>query len=93
MEKFQKLMEKTMIPFSSKLAASKYLKAVSGGFSALLAIVMVGAIASLLEGLNIPAYQTVLTNMGLKTMIGWVSTYTTGMIALYCRIFNWKELG
>ena len=44
---------------------------------------MVGAIASLLSGLNIEAYQTFITNIGLKPVISMVSTYTTNMIALY----------
>ncbi len=92
MEKFQKLMERTLIPVSSKLAANKYLKAVSGGFSALLVVVLVGAIASLLAGLNIPAYQTFLTNTGLKVMIGWITTYTTNMIALYAVFVIGKSL-
>lgn len=92
MEKFQKIMEKTLIPVASKLSASKYLRAISSGFSGLLPIIMVGAIASLLSGLNITAYQNFLTNTGLKTLIGWVSSYTTGMIALYAVFLIGKSL-
>ncbi|MBF4694460.1 PTS sugar transporter subunit IIC [Fusibacter ferrireducens] len=92
MEKFQRIMERSLIPVATKLASNKYLKAVSGGFSALLVIVMVGAIASLLAGLNIPAYQAILISTGLKGMIGWISTYTTGMIALYAVFLIGKSL-
>ena len=48
MEKFQAAMEKSLIPVANKLSASKILRAISRGFSALLPIIMVGAIASLL---------------------------------------------
>lgn len=83
MDKFQAAMEKTLIPFANKLSASKILRAISGGFSALLPIVMVGAIASLLSGLNIEAYQNFITAIGLKPLILMVTTYTTNMMALY----------
>lgn len=83
MDKFQAAMEKTLIPFANKLSASKILRAISGGFSALLPIIMVGAIASLLSGLNIEAYQNLITAIGLKPIIAYVSNYTTNMIALY----------
>lgn len=53
MEKFQALMEKTLVPFATKLSNNKVLKAISGGFGMLLPIIMVGAIASLLAGLSI----------------------------------------
>ncbi|MCD7806348.1 MAG: PTS transporter subunit EIIC [Lachnospiraceae bacterium] len=83
MEKFQAAMEKTLIPVANKLSANKVLRAISSGFSALLPIIMVGAIASLLSGLNIEAYQNLITSIGLKTVVSYVSTYTTNMIALY----------
>lgn len=83
MEKFQAAMEKTLIPVANKLSANKVLRAISRGFSALLPIIMVGAIASLLSGLNIDAYQNLITSTGLKPVISLVSTYTTNMIALY----------
>ena len=83
MDKFQAAMEKTLIPLANKLSASRILRAISGGFSALLPIIMVGAIASLLSGLNIEVYQNLITSIGLKPIITYVTTYTTNMIALY----------
>ena len=38
MEKFQALMEKTLVPFATKLSNNKVLKAISGGFGMLLPI-------------------------------------------------------
>lgn len=83
MEKFQKSMEKFLIPIATKLSGSKILRAISGGFSGLLPIIMVGAIASLLSGLSIAPYQNFITDTGIKTVISWVTTYTTNMVALY----------
>lgn len=83
MHKFQAGMEKVLIPVANRLSMNKILRAISGGFSALLPIIMVGAIASLLAGLNIQAYQDFITSTGLKVVIGYVSSYTTHMIALY----------
>lgn len=83
LEKFQTAMEKTLIPFANKLSQNKVLKAISGGFSALLPIIMVGAIASLLSGLNIEVYQNFITSIGLKTIVSYISAYTTNMMAIY----------
>jgi PTS system cellobiose-specific IIC component len=83
MEKLQKAMEKTLIPVANRLSSSKVLRAISSGFSMLLPVIMVGAIASLLAGLSIAPYQSFITAIGLKPLIGMVATYTTNMIALY----------
>lgn len=83
LEKFQAAMEKTLIPFANKLSQNKVLKAISGGFSALLPIIMVGAIASLLSGLNIEAYQNFIVSIGLKPIVAYISAYTTNMMAVY----------
>ena len=83
LEKFQAAMEKSLIPFANKLSQNKVLKAISGGFSALLSIIMVGAIASLLSGLNIEAYQNLITAIGLKPIVAYISAYTTNMMAVY----------
>lgn len=83
MDKFQGAMEKTLVPFANKLSQSKILRAISGGFSATLPVVMVGAIGSLLAGLNIDAYQNFITAIGFKPIVSLVSTYTTNMLALF----------
>lgn len=83
LEKFQAAMEKTLIPFANKLSQNKVLKAIGGGFSALLPIIMVGAIASLLSGLNIEAYQNFIVSIGLKPIVAYISAYTTNMMAVY----------
>lgn len=83
MEKFQALMEKSLVPFATKLSNNKILKAISGGFGMLLPVIMVGAIASLLSGLSITPYQEFITSSGLKPIFTYVTTYTTNMLSLY----------
>ncbi|MGN1406272.1 MAG: PTS sugar transporter subunit IIC [Erysipelotrichaceae bacterium] len=72
-----------LIPFSQKINNNKVLKGISGGFSAMLPVVMVGAIFTLLSTLNIAPYQTLITNLGLKQLFAIPAAYTTDMIALY----------
>lgn len=82
-EKLQALMEKSLIPVANKLAANKVLKAISGGFSMLLPVIMVGAIGSLLSGLSIEVWQNLITSVGLKPLFAMLTDYTTNMLALY----------
>ncbi len=82
-EKLQGWMEKNLLPLAGKLSSNIILKAISGGFSALLPIIMVGAVASLISGFNIAAWQTFITNTGLKNIATYVANYTTNMVALY----------
>lgn len=82
-DKIQAFMEKYFIPVSNKIAANRYLKAISGGFAMLMPVIMAGAIGSLLSGLSIEVYQTFITNVGLKPLFAMVTDYTTNMMALY----------
>lgn len=82
-EKLQAVMERSLIPVANKLAGNKILKGISGGFSMLLPIIMVGAVGSLLSGLSIEAYQTFITSTGLKPLFSLLTSYTTNMMALY----------
>ena len=82
-EKLQAFMEKYFIPVANKIAANKFLKAISGGFAMLMPVIMAGAIGSLLSGLAITPYQTFITNVGLKPLFAMVTDYTTNMMALY----------
>ena len=49
----------------------------------LMPVIMAGAISSLLSGFSIEAYQTFITNVGLKPLFTMVTDYTTNMMALY----------
>lgn len=72
-----------LIPFSQKINSNKVLKGISGGFAAMLPIVMAGAIFTLLSSLNIGIYQDFITAIGLKPLLAIPAAYTTDMIALY----------
>lgn len=79
MEKLQAM----LLPLSDKLNQSKILKGISGGFAAMLPVVMVGAIFSLLNSLNVAPYQNLITAIGLKPLLAIPGSYTTDMISLY----------
>ena len=83
MNGFTEKLQNILIPFSQKVNNSKILKGISGGFSAMLPVVMVGAIFTLLSSLNIGPYQTFITNIGLKSILAIPADYTTNMISLY----------
>lgn len=76
-------LQATLVPLSDKLNKSKILRGISGGFSAMLPIVMVGAIFSLLNSLNIQPYQDFITATGLKPLFAIPGSYTTDMISIY----------
>ncbi len=72
-DKLQAFMEKYFIPVSNKIAANRILKGISGGFAMLMPVIMAGAISSLLSGFSIEAYQTFITNVGLKPLFTMVT--------------------
>ncbi len=83
MDKFTEKLQSILIPISQKVSENKVLKGISGGFSAMLPVVMVGAIFTLLNSLNIGFYQNLITSIGLKPLLAIPSQYTTDMISLY----------
>lgn len=83
MERFQAIIEKTLMPVAQKLSTNRYLRAISGGFSALLPIILVGAIFTLLVNLQIAPYQTFITASNLKTIFNFVPGVTTNLMAVY----------
>ena len=83
MDGFMEKLQNFLLPLSDKLNRSKILRGISGGFSAMLPIVMTGAIFSLLNSLGIPAYQDLITNIGLKPLLAIPGAYTTDMISIY----------
>lgn len=83
MDRFTEKLQNFFVPISVKVSSNRVLRAISGGFSAMLPVVMVGAIFTLLSSLNIAPYQTFITNTGLKTLFSIPATFTTNMISLY----------
>ena len=83
MNAFMDKLQSVLIPVSNKINDNKALKGISGGFSALLPVIMVGAIFTLLSSLNIAPYQTLITSIGLKQIFAIPSSFTTDLLALY----------
>ena len=83
MDGFIEKLQNVLIPFSQKVNNSKILKGISGGFSAMLPVVMVGAIFTLLASLNIGPYQSFITSIGLKPLLAIPQDFTTNMISVY----------
>lgn len=83
MDGFIEKLQNVLVPFSQKVNNSKILKGISGGFSAMLPVVMVGAIFTLLASLNIGPYQTLITSIGLKPLLAIPQDFTTNMISVY----------
>ncbi|MBQ1532711.1 MAG: PTS sugar transporter subunit IIC [Solobacterium sp.] len=83
MNNFMDTLQEKLIPISDKISKNKLLSGISGGFAAMLPVVMVGAIFSLLANLNISFYQNLITSIGLKQYLAIPVDYTTNMISLY----------
>ncbi len=92
MEKFQGIIEKTLLPLANKLSVNKYLRAISNGFSALLPIILAGAIFTLLANLQIAPYQSFITATNMKTILNFIPTVTTNMLAIYSVFLIGKAL-
>lgn len=83
MDGFINALSKVLDPISAKISSNRYLTAISGGFSTLLPIVMIGAIFTLLANLQIGPYQDFVTMTHLKEIFAFAPTVTTDMLAVY----------
>ncbi|ERK29835.1 PTS sugar transporter subunit IIC [Clostridium intestinale] len=101
MNNFNKFMEEKFVPVASKIGDNKYLKSLSVGSMSLMAIIMVGAIFSLLGNIPWDSYQTFISSTGLKQLFTFAPKITTDLMALYmvigvafnaAKIFNHEEL-
>ncbi len=83
MSGIMKTMEKSFIPVAHKLSSNKVLQSISNGLMSLMAIMMVGAFASILKGLPIDAYQGFLVSSKLSALFNTIINVTTNMLAVY----------
>lgn len=90
-----------LIPVSSKFAQNKYVQSVGNGSMGLMAIIMIGAIFNLLNGIAIPQYQQFLTSTGIGSMLSAVYNASMNYMGLFmvvsvayqsAKIFGHKEL-
>ncbi len=87
MDKFMDWMDQHVTPIASKLGSNVYLKAISGGFVAIMSATIVGSIFTLLGNLPITAWTTFITNTGLNKIFALPGQVTTDVIALYFVFF------
>lgn len=83
MSKLNKFMEEKFVPVATKISSNSYLKAISAGSMNLMAIIIVGAIFSLLGSISYGPYQSLITSTGLKTVFSFAPKVTTDLIAIY----------
>ncbi|WP_017470824.1 PTS sugar transporter subunit IIC [Amphibacillus jilinensis] len=69
--------------FASAIQKNKYINSISNGLSSILPIILGGAIFTLIDTINIPAYQTFLVNTGLKALTEIPPMITIDLLALY----------
>lgn len=98
---FMKFMEEKFVPIASKIGANRYLKSLSVGSMSLMAIIMVGAIFSLLGSIAWAPYQGFITSTGIKQLFEFVPKITTDLMGLYmvigvaynaAKVFNHDDL-
>ena len=83
MGKLNKFMEEKFIPVSTKIANNKYLKSVATGSMSLMAVIMVGAIFSLLSSIPFAPYTNFIESTGIKKVLEFVPKVTTDLLAVY----------
>ena len=69
--------------FAGGIQSNKYIMSITNGLMSVFPVTMAGAIASLINGLPIPAYQTFLTDSGLKALTVIPNEITNGLLSLY----------
>nr|WP_051929810.1 PTS transporter subunit EIIC [Carnobacterium mobile] len=87
MKWFMNFMEKKFIPVATSISNNKIVQAVSRGSMSLMAIIIVGAIFSLLGSIDFLGYQAFLSSTGLKDFFGFVPAMTINAIGLYMVFF------
>lgn len=87
MDKMMSFLEKYLMPISGKMSANKYLRAISGGFIAIMSANIIGSMFTLLGNLPIPAYTNWLASTGLNAVLALPGTVTVSMISLYAAFF------
>jgi PTS system cellobiose-specific IIC component len=83
MNKFNGFMENKFVPVATKISSNKYLRAISIGSMSLMAIIIVGAIFSLLGNIAFQPYQNFITYTGLKYLFSFAPKVTTDLLAVY----------
>lgn len=87
MDKLMNVLEEKLVPVASALGQNKYLKAISGGFIAIMSASIVGSLFTLAANLPIKAYTDWLASSGFGNILALPSQATIDLIALYASFF------
>lgn len=79
-------LEKYFVPFAGRMGSQRHLVAVRDGFVAIMPLVLVGALAVLINSFPIPAYQDVMSNLFGKSWKSFGANLWTGTFAIMALI-------
>lgn len=79
-------LEKYFVPFAGRVGSQRHLVAVRDGFVAIMPLVLVGALAVLINSFPIPAYQDVMINIFGKSWKSFGANLWTGTFAIMALI-------
>jgi PTS system cellobiose-specific IIC component len=65
------------------IQSNKFIGSISNGLMLTMTVTIIGSIFTLLDSMNIPAYQAFLVSTGLKGIIGLPASVTVGLISVY----------
>lgn len=83
MERFTSIIEKVLMPISTKITSNKSLQGVSKGFMTLLPVTIIGSMFYLIGNFPITAWTDFLASSGLSKYIVIAYNVTLGIFALY----------
>ncbi|MFZ7132570.1 MAG: PTS sugar transporter subunit IIC [Eubacteriales bacterium] len=83
MNKFMDQLQKKLMPIAHKISNVKILSALGATFQLVLPIILLGSFACLGAFLDIPIWQTFVTNTGLQMVFMTIQSLTLSIIALY----------
>ncbi len=83
MDRFLEKLESLLVPVAGKFANNRYLQTIGNGSMSLLAIIMLGAFASIFVNIDWEPYNNLMDAANLKEIIGFVPAVTTDLLGLY----------
>lgn len=82
MEKLREFIENKVSPLASRIAGSRFITCLMSGFSSILGLVLIGSIASLINGFQYFGIAEFLQESGIGSYLSLISTFTNGSISL-----------
>jgi PTS system cellobiose-specific IIC component len=83
MNKISEFLEEKLNPAFGKFASLTYVRSLNRAFMTLLPLIILGAVTSLLSGLNVTAYQTFIANTGIYDALITINNLSLGLYALW----------